>query len=237
MRFGGRPKLAAFLYFNYDIGDIFTMEDLRRGLGSDAPDSAEQLGRRLRHLREQEWRFNSYRDQPGLRAEHYALMAKGKRIWLGEKVKVDKPSLAVKRQVLERDLNRCVVCGVGAGEPYPGEPNSKARMTIGHRTAGARLSKTDPDNLQAECARCNEPVGDTPPNPEQLDEVMAVVTRLGGSDKQVLLDWLIGGRRIRNKVDMAYDRVRRLSASERATVILRLEQATGGAIAGQPRSG
>ncbi|MBJ7287995.1 HNH endonuclease signature motif containing protein [Williamsia sp.] len=226
VKFGGRPKLAAYLYFNYEVGNTFRMKELRRALGDDAPADDEHLNRRLRQLRDQDWRFDSYKDLAGQDVDAYVLKAKGKRIWLGERNRLDKPSQAVRREVIERDLNRCVVCGVGAGEPYDREPDSKARMTVGHRVAGARLASASPDNLQTECSRCNEPAGDTPPNPERLDEVMSVVSRLGVKDKTALLDWLTAGRRIRNKVDVAYDRIRRLSTTEREAVVQRLREAT-----------
>jgi hypothetical protein len=228
VRFGGRPKLAAYLYYNLAIGDSFRLRDLRAALGDEAPDDAEHLNRRLRSLREQGWEFTSYMDQAGQEQDEYVLRAKGKRIWLGEKIQRKQISNAIRRQVFDRDLNRCVVCGAGRGEPYPGEPGTKARLTIGHRTAGARRGGASPDNLQTECARCNEPVGDTPPNPETLDEVMAAIKKLGPRDKELLLAWIEKGYRQRNKVDLAFDRVRRLSESEQTDVLERLREATQG---------
>ncbi|MDY6869036.1 MAG: HNH endonuclease [Actinomycetota bacterium] len=226
-RLGGVPKLAAYLYFNVDVGGSFTMRDLRAALGDEAPDDAEHLNRRLRELRKHGWRFASYKDRAGQEVDSYVLQAKGKRIWLGERTKHSGISAAVRRAVLDRDQNRCVICGVGAGEPYPGEPNARARLTTGHRTAAARSGPASPDNLQAECSRCNEPVGDTPPNPEVLGEVMASVKQLRAADKAELLAWLESGYRHRSKVDFAYDRTRKLAVSEKEQVMEYLRQATG----------
>jgi hypothetical protein len=227
--FGGERRIAAFLYFNVGIGGTFTMRQLREALGEeDTPEQAEHLNRRLRNLRAQGWRFASYKDQYGQAVDTYVLQEKGNKLWLGEQTRRSIISAAVRRQVYERDLNRCVICGVGAGEPYPGEPGTAARLTVGHRTAEARYGEASPDNLQTECARCNEPVGDTPPNPEVLGEVMAAIRQLRAADKAALLAWLESGYRQRSKVDFAFDRTRKLAASEKEQVIEFLRSATEG---------
>ena len=113
-------------------------------------------------------------------------------------------------------------------ESTTAEPGTEARLTAGHRTADARHGEASPDNLQTECARCNEPVGDTPPNPENLAEVMAAVKQLGAADKAALVAWLESGYRQRSKVDFAFDRARKLAASEKEQVIEFLRSATKG---------
>jgi hypothetical protein len=113
--------LAAYLYYNLEMGDTFRLRDLRAALGDEAPDDAEHLNRRLRSPREQGWEFTSYMDRAGQEQDVYVLKAKGKRIWLVEKNQRKQISNAVRRQVFDQDLNRCVICGVGRGEPYPGE--------------------------------------------------------------------------------------------------------------------
>jgi hypothetical protein len=217
--FGGARRIAAYLYFNVDVNDTFTMRELREALGGeDTPEQAEHLNRRLRDLRKQGWRFRSYKDQAGQAVDTYVLEQKGNRLWLGEQTVRPSVSAAVKRQVFDRDLSRCVICGVAAGEPYPGEPGTAARLTVGHRTPGVRRGNASPDNLQTECARCNEPVRNIAPNPEVLAEVMAAVKQLGAADKATLLTWIESGRRQRNKVDFAFDRTKRLAKSEQEQV-------------------
>lgn len=222
---GGQHRAAAYLWFQKAVGEAFSMRELREALGEEAgPDDAEHLNRRLRELRKHGWRFDSYKDRQGQATDSYLLVEKGARTWLGERREVDAVSATVRRLVLDRDGNRCVVCGVGAGEPYPEDPDSRARMTIGHRRAGARLANASPDNLQTECARCNEPSGDAIPDPETLEAVMAAVRRLGAKDRRNLLAWIEAGHRQRSQLDLAYDRTRRLSESERASVRARLAE-------------
>lgn len=228
-RFGGTPKLAAYLYFNVAIGGEFRMRDLRAALGDEAegPDRAEHLNRRLRTLREQDWVFDSYMDKAGQDPDVYVLKAKGKRIWLGEKNKRDQPSNATKRLVFDRDRNTCVICGARAGEPYPGEPETSARLTIGHRIPGARLATANPDSLQTECSRCNETVRDSLPNPETLPEVMAAVSTLGPKVKGELLLWMQSGYRHPSKTDTAYARIRRLPKTDQEVVADYLKEVAG----------
>lgn len=221
---GGQHRLAAYLWFQKDVGDSFTMIELREALGDgDRLESAEHLNRRLRELRDFGWIHDSYKDRQGQAPDTYILRQKGDRTWLGEGRKRDVVSAKMRRMVLDRDGRRCVVCGVGADETYPGE-TAVARLTVGHRKAGARLADASPDNLQAECGRCNEPSGDEIPDPEALGAVMATLRRFRAKDRAELLTWVEGGRRQRSLLDLAYDRVRKLSTSERETVRAWLHQ-------------
>lgn len=141
---GAVPRAASWLRFNVDVGDVFTTERLRHALGVDH----EHFQRRLRELRDLGWRFDGMKDNPGLKAE-YKLLEYG--WWPGSGL--PKPSVngavstAVRREVFARDGSRCVVCGVGAGESYPNEPESAARMSVGHivpRAQGGSNGARDP---------------------------------------------------------------------------------------------
>jgi hypothetical protein len=118
-----------------------------------------------------------------------------------------------------RDGFRCTKCGVGANEPYPDAPGSHAILTIGHRRPGSRGGTKGGseylDNLQTECAWCNETVRDTVRDPESYEEVLPEVKGLSKSDKQRLLAWIEADQRLRSDLDRTYDRVRDLSPSER----------------------
>lgn len=229
-RFGGAPKLAAYLHFNLNVGDTFRMRDLRAALGDDGDDEpgrAEHLNRRLRTLREQGWEFTSYMDRVGQEQDEYVLKAKGKRIWLRERIVRDTPSRATRRLVFERDLNTCMICGARAAEEYEDEPGSSVRLTIGHRIPGARLATASPESLQAECSRCNETVRDSLPNPETFEEVRAAVSALGPTAKAELLSWMESGHRHRSRIDVAYARIRRLSRADQSKFAAYLREVIG----------
>lgn len=218
--FGGEPRICAWLWFNKEVGDTFTMRELREELGGDIAENAEHFNRRLRTLRACGWQIPTNRDDPSIPRNSYRLDRKGRRIWLkGESRDRNAVSAKARRQVFERDGYRCVVCGTGSGESYPGEPGTKARLTIGHRVPQERLRgrgiQDDIDNLRTECSRCNEPVRDVMPDPERYDEVLAEVRGLKAADRRLLLVWLTREERSRSSLDQAYDRARKLSHSER----------------------
>jgi 5-methylcytosine-specific restriction endonuclease McrA len=202
------------------------MKDLREGLQT-AFEDAEQLNRRLRQLRKDGWIIYSYKDDGTLAPQEYRLANKGLRIWSGERKRRNAVSSKTRRIVLDRDGNRCVVCGVGARECYPDEPEVVARMTMGHRIPGERLGEASIDNLRTECSRCNEPVRDLMPDPERFDEVISAVRVLNKGDKLVLREWIVAGQRSRLPVDVVYDRIRQLSPAERRRIIGRLDTFLG----------
>jgi hypothetical protein len=92
-------------------------------------------------------------------------------------------------------------------------------MTVGHRVPQERGGSNDPDNLRAECARCNEPVRHEVADPETYSEVFASVRKLKNEDLRSLATWLQSGERARSKLDQTYDRARQLSESERIKMI------------------
>jgi hypothetical protein len=215
--YGAERKLAAWLAFNLEPGATFTMPEIRAALGDGVvPNEAEHLNRRLRRLREDNWELPTTKDDGTLPPGTYRVDAVGWHPGLGDRPRANSISQGTRRRVLERDQRRCVVCGVAAGEPYPGEPFSVAVMTIGHRVSNAlRGSSNDPNNLQVECKKCNEPVRQALPSPETLAELRPDVLGLRGEEARKLERWLLAGHRERDRVDRIYDRARFLSAGEK----------------------
>ncbi|MGV9533066.1 HNH endonuclease [Streptosporangium sandarakinum] len=195
------------------------MGDLRQALGEDAPNDAEHLNRRLRSLRPDGWEVPTNKDDRTLPVGTYRLDAKGWNPSLGPRPRREAISAGKRRRVFDRDSRRCFICGVGSGEPYPGEPNSQAVLTVGHRIPRELGGSTELDNLQTECKRCNEPVRQELGLPETLAELLPEVRRLRKQELETLLSWLQAGQRIRNRVDAAYDRARQLSVTERKQLV------------------
>lgn len=223
-RFGAERKLAAWLMFNLEIGEIFTMRHLRAELGDGViPNDDEHLNRRLRQLRKNGWDVPTQKDDGSLSVGEYRLTAVGWSPSDGRRPATNQVSQAVRRIVFERDARRCVVCNVGKGEPYPGEPGTRAVITIGHRFPDARNGSADADNLQTECQRCNEPIREVLPNPETLDELLPSILKLPKKDAQTLFTWLSNGYRRRDSIDQLFDRARKLSRTEHASLIEKLK--------------
>ncbi|MDP9848650.1 HNH endonuclease [Streptosporangium lutulentum] len=227
--FGGEKRIAAWLWFNAEVSETFTMRQLRQSLGDGdgEAENAEQLNRRLRALRPDDWVITSYKDDRTLPPDTYRLDKKGVKIWLDKRTGKAAVSQRTRRLVMERDGSRCKICGVGDGEPYPDEPTTKAKLTIGHRIPEARGGSREEGNLRTECARCNEPVRHEAIDPETYDEVFAEVRTLRSSDIRSLLTWLQSGERTRSKLDKAHDRARKLSSHEIDRLIIELHRMLG----------
>jgi hypothetical protein len=226
-RFGQERRLAAWLWFAKELGETFTLPEARDALGPDLGTGSQHFDRRLRRLREVGWIIPSGKDGGmGLRNDEYRLDAKGAKWWIPEERKTVgrfSPSPVVRRRVFERDGHRCALCGVGQGEAYPGEPGSRARLTIGHRVPQERLrrygQRDNADNWRTECARCNETVRDAAPDPHTLEETLPLVNALNREQKARLFDWLERGERVRDDLDRVHDQARMLSAEDRARML------------------
>lgn len=222
-RFGGEKRIAAYLNFNVEVGQLFTMRDLREGIGTDGiAEDSEQLGRRLRNLRPDDWVIISYKDRRDLPPDTYRLDSKGTRVWLGERNKREEISARVRRLVLERDSQTCQICGIARGEEYDEYPGRLARMTIGHRVPGHRLGGASLDELQTECSMCNEPMRDELPDPESYEEVLPEVRSLGRAQLRKLYRWMAAGRRDRDRAEHVYGRVRRLGPEDQRKVAAKI---------------
>jgi hypothetical protein len=229
-RFGAEVKVAAWIRFNLDLGDVFTLRELRQAIptADDEPNDDEHFNRRVRALRTYGWELRSKREEDALAPNEYRLTKTGDPIWLG-KAQFGRPAVSqrLRRTVLDRDGNRCVLCGVGSGEAYPGEPSSKAVLTVGHFRANALEGEAGLDNLRAECSRCNEPMRDELSSGETADDVWPRLRRLKAEEKRKLLSWIDAGQRTRSDLDREYDSVRVLPPGQRDALRSRLAQAIG----------
>lgn len=230
-KFGTEPRLAAYLHFNAKAGQILTLRKLREALGEpNRPNDHEHFNRRFRQLRKYGWSVLSSRDVAGLKQDEYRLEKLGDPIWLGKSKYTKKAvSAKVRRQVFDRDGRRCLICGIGAGEPYPDDPKKFARLTLGHFVADSLRGPNDLANLRTECSRCNEPAREEAPRSESAEELWPRIRGLGRSDKTRLLRWIEKGLRDRDDVDRLFDQYRSLPAAQRDQLRTKLIQAVKGA--------
>lgn len=231
--YGDERKAAAWLAFNKNVGDTFTTKELRLALGEDGnPNSKEHMQRRLRQLRKDGWDIPSPKYARDLGAENYRIDAVGWHPGLGSDRPRNLSAVSAKTRfvVLKRDGSRCQICGVGDGEPYPGEPDSHAVMTVGHLVSDDFGGKGDLGNLRAECARCNEPIRSEGGIPESPEVVVYAARSLRRDQIGRLASWVRMGARSRDILDETFDRYRKLAPGdkERArTEILKLAGGTG----------
>lgn len=227
-RLGVSKRIAAWIYFNLDIGATVTMRQLRAIVSNDGrPNTDEHFNRRFRELRDSGWKLVSNKEDSSLGSDEYRLETRGSRTWIeGDVPQRTKLSARIRRQVFERDGKRCQICGIGANEEYPNEPGTTARMTVGHVRANALDGGIDMLNLRTECSRCNEPIRDEVSSGEVLDTVWPQVRRLSKGEKQTLLIWIEHGSRPPTEVAMIFDVTKALTAAERLELLSRLRKAT-----------
>lgn len=208
---GTTKRIAAYLWFNVSEGGTFTMAEVRAAAQIE---KQTQSDRRMRELREQGWVVVGYKDDKSLPMDSYRLVKRGLRLWLGERAERDAISNKLRRQVFARDNNTCVICGISVGDEYPDMPGSKARMTVGHRIPNQRLGEATLENLQTECARCNEPIRNLLKNPDTFEDVEPLLKDLSASELKALMTWIDDGKKTFSKLDLAYAKVRYLSPGE-----------------------
>jgi hypothetical protein len=91
------------------------------------------------------------------------------------------------------------------------------------RRADAQVAE---DDLQTECALCNETVRDEIFDPITLPELQPTVYGLPRTEKARLLGWLTSGKRTPSKVEKIYADAKRLRPSERVALIAELQKTT-----------
>lgn len=189
----------------------------------------EHFQRRIRSLRSQRdgWQIASFQDDRTLAAEHYRVDKIGWHPALGPRP-TDPQAVSARTRtiVLRRDGSRCQICGVGDGEPYPGQPDSTAVMTVGHVLSREYEGRSDLGNLRAECALCNEQLRSDGAKPESAEEVWKAVRKLSTASVMRLQQWLIAGHRTRDALDEAYDRLRKLAPADRDDLQQRIARMT-----------
>jgi hypothetical protein len=232
-KFGDEPRIAAWLAFNKEIGELFTTAEIRDALGDalelDHRNEKEHLQRRLRQLRDHDgWLIPSKKYDRTLPVGHYRLDKVGWHPALGDRPR--RPSAVsakTRRLVLIRDGSRCVICGVGAGEPNPGRPDTVAAMTVGHVSPGSYGGSGDLSNFRTECAECNEAIRSGTGLPESFDVALESVQSLKMAELTRLYDWLVAGHRTRDRLDQIYDRIRMMSPGNKDRIVRTLGSMLG----------
>lgn len=220
---GTRVRVALWLAQEVGEGNRFTKHQLRSMTGY----SIEQVDRRMRDLRPAGWVIKTYRDMAGLAPDELYLEKVGAHVWEPSQRSIGLRTISgkIRREVMDRDNHRCVRCGVCAGEEYPDEPGSRARLTLGHIDPHKHGSSAGPEDLITECARCNEsPKHHTQPQ-LSAERVWDRITELPKKEKQKLLAWMTADRRNASPTEKVWAVYRQLSGVHRTRIRARLGEA------------
>ncbi|WP_425429755.1 HNH endonuclease [Corynebacterium phocae] len=193
--------MASWLRWNVEVGERFTTRQLRKVLNV----KNEHAQRRQRELRDHGWRYLSSKEEPSL-GEDCILEEIGWWPGDGPRPKTTAISAKVRRQVLERDGGRCVICGRAAGEQY--DDGSIVSLAAGHIRANSHGGKISLDNLRTECRLCNESVRADTGSAADPKAVLEQVKSLKKKEREELRYWIQAGQRTRTALDRAYDAYR-----------------------------
>lgn len=223
-KLGTRVRVALWLYHEVGEGNRFNKQQLRNAIPG-----VEQVDRRMRDLRPAGWVIRTYRDMAGLSPDELFLEKIGAHVWEpGQRSQgLRAISGKVRRQVMERDNHRCVRCGISAGEEYPDDPGSRARLTLGHITPYKYGSAARAEDLVTECARCNETAKHLTGVQFSVEQVWDQIQELPRKEKAKLLTWMAADRRSMSETELIWARYRQLSAANRETIRQRLGLALG----------
>jgi hypothetical protein len=221
--FGTRVRVALWLADKVGQGGTFTSQELRAAMPG-----VEQIDRRMRDLRPAGWVIHTYRDRPGLKRDELLLDSIGLPVWEKEHraAGIRVITARIRQQTFERDGYRCIRCGVLAGESYPDDPATTARLTVGHVTPHKHQAAGSPEYV-TECARCNEAVKHLTATLPSVEAVWDRAAELRKPDKIKLLAWLVQGRREPTAVERAASMIFQLPAEAREEIKTRLAAVVG----------
>lgn len=176
---GARAKLRA--YFLAHVGEVVDYRALQEVAGGRT-----EWARRVRELRQLEgYDIRTDKDDSSLKPGQYILTSGKPR-----PVFADSISKETRAYVLDRNGYTCQMCGAGAGEPHPTDPNMKTRLHLGHIIDLSQGGTNDPSNLRAQCSVCNEGAQNSTLSRPNSIWLLGQIRRAGGTEQLEVLEFL-----------------------------------------------
>ncbi|MGN6605635.1 MAG: hypothetical protein ACTHMS_01305 [Jatrophihabitans sp.] len=191
-------------------GNTFTKADLR-----EAFPGVSQADRRIRDLRDYGWVIRASNEDATLLPEEQRFESVGVPVWDPQQRRSAgfrrTLSAREKQAIMARDGYLCVVCGIGAAEPYPDDPLQTAVLAVYQATTAVNSKYSD--GYATECKRCHAGAGS---NEAELAELLMQLNALAPDERRQLVNWLKRGRRQPSRLDVVWHGVSRLPAELRA---------------------
>ncbi|WP_405817092.1 hypothetical protein OG241_21145 [Streptomyces sp. NBC_01390] len=209
---GSMARAALWLVQEVGEDEIFTKAELREAF----PDVA-QIDRRMRDLRDHDWKISTSREDPTLRQQEQRFVARGAEVWIPGKSKAPKHkaslTAAQRAKVLDEDGYLCRTCGIAAGEAYE-EGIEQAVLNVARRQViqpGGGVAY----QLVTECKRCG--VGSSGRQAD-LGRLLEQAAALSPMEQRVLSAWIGADRRPLSLVDKLWGQYRTLPETSRKAV-------------------
>lgn len=210
-KIGTMKRAALWLVQEVGEGNLFTKGQLR-----DAFPGVSQIDRRMRDLRDFEWRIDTNREDLSLGANEQRFVHMGQPVWEPGKGS-RKTGTAItgtqRRELLARDGHMCRSCGITPGQVYAGTYEA-AQLDIARRDVRLANGTTEVQ-LVIECNRCR--VGGRGLTAE-LGDVLARINRLSAFERGILAGWVVKDSRDFSELEDLWAAFRTLPADARTQV-------------------
>ena len=160
-----RDRIRYFLEEN--VGRVVTTQEIREVA------QISDYQRRIRELRDEEgMQIRSHVDRHDLKPGQYLLEST-------ERVPAFERSISpqLRNEILERNGFTCQLCGAGAGDPDPFNPNRRVRLHIDHIIPISQGGTDDRSNLRVLCSTCNQGRSNIQTPSEDARNILARIRR------------------------------------------------------------
>ncbi|WP_280263029.1 hypothetical protein [Nocardia abscessus] len=205
---GTMKRVALWLVQEVGVGEVFTKTALR-----DAFPDTSQIDRRMRDLRDFEWRIDTNREDPALGSHEHRFVSQGIAVWEPGKAtrKVGVTVTAAERHALMmRDGHKCRSCGIGPGERYAGTYVA-SQLDIARRSVRMPTGETELQ-MVIECNRCRIGSRDLTAD---LGDVLSRIDCLPAYERKMLAAWVEQDARSFSETEDLWAAYRTLPAESR----------------------
>lgn len=201
---GGTKRAALWLLAEVGEGETFTKGQLRAAFPGES-----QIDRRVRDLRAEGWVIHTNREDATLYLEEQRLVTAGGHVWEKGYQSRKEPGLSAKQRqaIFANDNYACSFCGITAGEQYPEDPLSRAKLSVSRAATSGAVAQ-----YATVCGRCQQGRV-TAPDPA---DVHADASRLDAAELARLGKWVREGRRRLTPEERVWADYRRMPSESRA---------------------
>ncbi|MFJ4877898.1 hypothetical protein ACIP93_22160 [Streptomyces sp. NPDC088745] len=209
---GTMIRCALWLVSEVGEGEVFTKTDLR-----EAFPETSQIDRRMRDLRDRGWVIATSREDPTLTSKEHRFVSMGAEVWKPGQARAKTPAAAItgtqRREIFDADDHLCRVCGIAAGEPYDGSPET-AQLDVARRDV-LKPGGSVVTEMVTECRRCR--VGGRG-HTADLAGLIGRMEQMGGIEREHFAQWLAADRRDFSLMERLWGEYRTLPAESRKAV-------------------
>jgi hypothetical protein len=163
-----------------NVGKVLTTQQIRKVSG------ISEYARRIRELRDEEgFQIKSHIDRADLKPGEYILESLERKPVISRTI-----SPQLRNEILERNGFTCQLCGAGAGDPDPFNPNRKVRLHVDHIRPISQGGKDERDNLRVLCSACNQGRSNVQPPSESALNILAKIRKLPRDEQREIFSFL-----------------------------------------------